>query len=46
MTDLHTTHPGVLLKQRFLDPLGIAPHELARAGGPYAHLFGAAGARA
>lgn len=33
MTDLHTTHPGVLLKQRFLDPLGIAPHELARAIG-------------
>lgn len=33
MSDARTTHPGVLLKQRFLDPLGIAPRELARAIG-------------
>lgn len=33
MSDARTIHPGVLLKQRFLDPLGIAPRELARAIG-------------
>lgn len=27
------THPGVLLRQRFLDPLGIAPLDLARSIG-------------
>ena len=27
------THPGILLRQRFLDPLGIAPLDLARSIG-------------
>lgn len=30
MTDAHARHPGVLLKERFLDPLGITPRQLAR----------------
>lgn len=30
MSDVRVRHPGVLLKQRFLDPLGITPRQLAR----------------
>ena len=30
MTDACARHPGVLLKERFLDPLGITPRQLAR----------------
>jgi len=31
MPDARPLHPGVALKERFLDPLGIAPSQLARA---------------
>ena len=33
MTGEHSQHPGIVLKRRFLDPLHIAPLELARALG-------------
>jgi len=30
MPELRVRHPGVLLKERFLDPVGITPRQLAR----------------
>jgi plasmid maintenance system antidote protein VapI len=31
MTEKATSHPGILLRQRFLDPLGISPRQMTTA---------------